>query len=528
MAAPGAHAAPGDVRSALDGGRLGLYDARDFRVAEGACADCGTIPQALWYFRDDVVAVPAEKPSGFARERTAQDDVRGWLHAFPDGDGSRPPLIWIGSPQIVDAGRLPRDVAASPVAGRFGYALAPKIAANLSYFDASSARHFDGRALKMRGRTQDGLFVARTLWPLDYALDFRQPALRPLGSQESLVSLVRADGGGAREPFAARVLWRRDAGAAPGWAGRPVLAFMLNGAQGDDDEAHGGHFAVVTGAFGPSGEWGDWLVDNFYNLDAVSEKGIIASTLPMDAYLADLNSGQAWYRPSYLLVAVLKRERTAALYQQAIGRVYNHFYRHDFLYRHSIANCAGISMQTLRSLGWAIPRQGPTSFAKAAVALPFMAAKDASLASGQQAFDYLAAERTDLYPFAAFDAIGRDLLGRVAAGLQGGSRFERMLAEDLDAVVFLRIPQFPSSRAFGQAPVLSMDDYLARVPADKSEWKIIPVAPRPFPEELRDRGVPADRTLPSVYATWAWGAFIVLAAAAVVCLLRRRWRTARD
>ncbi|MBC8040760.1 MAG: hypothetical protein H7Y06_09475 [Opitutaceae bacterium] len=137
-----------------------------------------------------------------------------------------------------------------------------------------------------------------------------------------------------------------------------VLAFMLNGAQGDDDESYGGHFAVATGQFGAKGEWGDWLVNNFYNLGSVSEKGIIAATLPMDAYMADLNSGQSWYRPSYMLVAVLKAGRAAALYQEAIGRVFHHFYRQDFEYRHAGANCAGLSMDTLRSIGWRLPRLG--------------------------------------------------------------------------------------------------------------------------------------------------------------------------
>ena len=84
---------------------------------------------------------------------------------------------------------------------------------------------------------------------------------------------------------------------------------MVNGAQGDDDEAHGGHFALVTGRTQPDGAIGDWLVNNFYSLDIESEKGILAAPVPLDNYLADLNSGQGWYRPSYMLVAVLARRR---------------------------------------------------------------------------------------------------------------------------------------------------------------------------------------------------------------------------
>jgi hypothetical protein len=92
---------------------------------------------------------------------------------------------------------------------------------------------------------------------------------------------------------------------------------MLNGAQGDDDEAHGGHFALMTGRVGAQGAIDDWLVNNFYTLDSESEKGIIAAVVPLDNYLGDLNSGQAWYRPSYMLVASLKDGRTAEHLQSA-------------------------------------------------------------------------------------------------------------------------------------------------------------------------------------------------------------------
>lgn len=223
--------------------------------------------------------------------------------------------------------------------------------------------------------------------------------------------------------------------------------------------------------------------------------------------MADLNSGQSWYRPSYMLVAVLKQPRAASLYQQAIGRVYNHFYRHDFVYRHATANCAGISIETLRSLGWQIPEQGPTSRLKAAVALPYMAIKDGSLESGYKAFDYLTAEQTDLYPFVAFEAAGHDLLRRVSLG-QANSPFERMLAEDLEALIYVRIPQFPSSRAVGQAPVASIDEYMKRAPEDKAQWKIVPVPPRPFPAELKDPQAPDEGPRPASLAVYAYGGFL--------------------
>ena len=61
-----------------------------------------------------------------------------------------------------------------------------------------------------------------------------------------------------------------------------------------------------------------------------------------------------------------------------------------------------------------------------------------------------------------------------------------MIAADLDALVYLRIPQLPSSRAWGDAPVVSLREYRARLPRDPRQYKIVPVPPRPFPPALRD------------------------------------------
>ena len=510
----GAAAASPDVRGALDGTQLGLYEGKDFRLVDGRCADCPTIPQALWYFRDDMIAIPRQTAAALTPRSKAQDDVREWALKHPSGERSRPPLVWVGSPLVAEGMRLEEGgkTLLAGDGGRMPFSIVPKISTNLSYYDVSSVQHFTNRSMRLRGRMEKDGFVARTIWPEDYALDFNKLAYKPLSADETLSTLVRDESGGARLPLAARVIWQRDPKAAREWAGKPVLAIMLNGAQGDDDEAHGGHFAIVTGIFGQRGEWGEWLVNNFYALDSESEKGIIASILPMDAYMADLNSGQSWYRPSYMLVAVLKQDRVPALYQEAIGRVYNHFYRHAFSYRHASANCAGISMQTLRSLGWKIPEEGPTSRAKALVALPYLTVKDMSLESGRKAYDYLSAEQTDLYPFVAFDAAGRDLLLHATTARAHSTPYERALSEDLEALIYVRIPQFPSSRAFGEAPVASIDEYMKRAPADKSQWKIVPVGARPFPEAMKDPTSPAEGPPPSLYAVYGYGGLLGLCA----------------
>ena len=281
--------------------------------------------------------------------------------------------------------------------------------------------------------------------------------------------------GGAQSAFAAWTVWQKG-GLRPDLAGRTVLAFMVNGAQGDDDEAHGGHFALVTGRVAEDGSLGDWLVNNFYTLDAESEKGIIAAPLPLDNYLGDLNSGQSWYRPTYMLVAVLSDARAAALVQSALGRVYNQFYRHQLVYYHPTDNCASISVDTLRALGWDVPARGPTSRALAWAGFPFVAVKERSVTKAKLAFDYLHTDQTRLLPAAALEEIFASLLAMVRnAGTNGvaGGPLAQMLAQDLEALVFVRLPQFPSSRAFGDAPAVTTWEYRTRVPSDPAQAQIV-------------------------------------------------------
>ncbi len=327
--------------------------------------------------------------------------------------------------------------------------------------------------------------------------------------------------GGAQSPYAAVTLWQRDA-ALVQWAGRPVLALMVNGAQGDDDEAHGGHFALVTGRVQADGAIGDWLVNNYYSLDVESEKGILAAPVPLDNYLADLNSGQGWYRPSYMLVAVLRDERAAVLVQSALNRVYNQFYRHQLDYYHPNQNCASISIDTLRALGWSIPVRGPSSRLLAWLGFPFIALKERSIGKAKLAFDYLRTDQTRLMPAAALEEAFGSLLALGAGRLpEDAGALAHMLAEDLDALAFVRFPQFPSSRAFGDAPAVTTWEYKARVPNDPALAQIVPVPPRPFPAELRDPDLLPHALRPSDYALVVWG---VLSVVGIPFLLWRAWR----
>ncbi|WP_051901424.1 hypothetical protein [Methylotenera sp. L2L1] len=494
---------------ALNGNNLlGLYRTNQFQLNQGACKNCAITPQASWYFEQETIAIPLSNAHSFDPTLSAQDDVKQWVTSQSSATNAMPPLVWLGSPHVA-VGKLSQD-------GKFmqsensktPLSITPKIESNQSYYNQASEQHFAGRNLVMHGTAEQTHFTARSIWPLDYNLDLNQIPYKPLADQETIASLIRDKNGGASAPFSARILYKNPN--LTSLQNKPVLSFVLNGAQGDDDEAHGGHFAVATGRFGAQGEWQDWLVNNFYNLGSVSEKGIIAASLPMDSYQGDLNSGQSWYRPSYMLVAVLKNERSAATYQSAINRVMQHFYRQDFLYRHAGVNCAGINLETLRSLDWNIPKLGATNLPKAFAALPYKALSDMNLESGLKAYDYLSAEQTNLYPFVAFETIGNDLLSRIAKN-QANSAFEKQLAEDLEAIIYVHIPQFPSSRAMGQAPVASLDEYIARTPADMSQWKIIPVGARDFPDALKDKNAPAEPLRPAYYGLIAWFVILMLA-----------------
>ena len=497
-----AHAtsSPAGLKDALKDEYIGLLPGDGFHLRTGKCTDCAVPKQNLWYFENEVIAVPASAATaaGFSKGVDRNSDVAQWAATSDAARLAHPSVTWIGAPSILErATLLPGGQGVRTAAGEeLGFQLVPQLSTNRSYFNSASADYFKGRELRMRGMASvvNGrmTFTARTIWPADFGLDTAGLKIEPLKNALELTDFVRAP---VKDPkgIETRLLWERHPGQARAWTGKPVLGVVLNGAQNDDDESLGGHFAIATGRLGAQGDWSGWAVNNFYNLDSVSEKGIVAATVPMDNYLMDLNSGQQYYRPSYMLVAVLNHARTAAAYQGGVQRVYNHFYRHDFRYRHAAANCAGISVDVFKALGWGIPERGPTAPLKSVAAYAYMAATDASLASGRKIYDYLNEEQTRLLPAVAFDVIGQDLLDIVGSKPQRDlSAYEQQLRDDVEAIVLVRIPQIPSSRMMGSAPVFSFDEFRARVPADQADWKIVPVGERPFPAAFQDAGFTAE------------------------------------
>ncbi|MGP1716701.1 MAG: hypothetical protein ACTS9Y_05935 [Methylophilus sp.] len=464
---------------------LGQYASEQFATVTAPCAQCQGLPQALWYFKGQTIAVPqAGQPvTSFDADKRGADDVTALeVSALPG-------IVWTGSTQQWINTHLSANGKQLRLADGTGaeFEIVPKIPTNLSYWNQASQAFFAQRALSIRGELVGQTIVARTIWPQDFRLDM-QAASQPLQTNESLKQLVQFEQGGAQSLHESRLLWQRTLGVQPALAGKAVLGVLLNGAQGDDDEAHGGHFALATGVVGEDGSYHHWLVNNYYNLATNSEKGIIAGVTPFDKYMADLNSGQAFYRPSYMLVAVFSQPTIPGRIQAASNRVYQHFYRNDFVYDHATNNCAGISVDVLHNLGWKVPQSGGESVLKASAAYWYIAVTERSLTKGRAIYDYLNTEMTRLFPAVAFDAIGNDMLNiaQTASTQTLASPEMQAMANQIEAIYFVRIPQIPASRANGLAPVYSFAQYLQQAPADRSQWKIIPVTPNPLPDHLKN------------------------------------------
>ena len=520
----------GDAANVAAGDHVGPYAASDFGITTGRAA--GIQPAAAWYFADEYIATPRAglAVTSMTPGVRAIDDVARAAreHVAPGW----PAMVWIGSTHLLrDARMTPDGTAVKADGAALRLMLAPKLALNRSYFDASSARFAAARPLTLRGERDGDAFVLRSLWPQDFAVDATlaaAPLPAAASPQLAIRALMRATpDGGAREAFAATLVHRRE-GAPRSFDGKPALVIMVNGAQGDDDEAWGGHFAIGTGVIGAGGAIGDILVDNFYSLDVVSEKGILAAPTPLDRYLGDLNSGQGWYRPSFVAVIVLDDARAAREVQDAFNRMYLQFWRHQLVYQHATMNCAGISVDTLRALGLPIPRRGATSYVEAWLGVPYALAKYRSLAQARMAYEYLTEDVTRLLPAAAFEDTLATLLRLAQDGTrEGDGALARQLATDIVAIELLRIPQWPSSRRFGSWPVVTPGEYFGKIPHDPADVETVPVPPREFPASLRDPDLLRPPARRSDVPLFAWAGVVAIALGYALRLIRRPRRRPR-
>lgn len=453
---------------------IGPYKSSVLETKLGNCEDCIGKAASFYFNKESVVVVK---------------------------DNNDKVFIWNKGQNVLQGKLSPYSKTLATQEKYYVFTPTAKIPTNLSYYNDSSSKFFENKEVIVKGDIEDNKFIAQSIWPTEYSFNSE---LTPSTNKSSIKQLVQNEKLNSFDP---QVLWSKD-NKPVSIKNKPVLGFILNGAQGDDDEAHGGHFAVATGTIDKNGQFNNLLVNNFYGINSFSEKGIIASRVPLDLYQADLNHGQSWYRPSYMLFAVLKNEQLSMQYQKSINHKFSEFYQHHFEYNHALANCSGINLETLRSLGWNIPKQGVESYIKGIGAIPYVTLTD-SFDSAKKGSNYMMSEKTNLYPFVAFDIISQDLLNRIAQGKNLRSDFEKQLADNLEAIIYVKIPQFPSSRAFGSAPIYSFDEYMKRVPENKNDWKIVPVEPNVFPANLKDSKVEGFIMQPYVYAILA-NVFIVL------------------
>ena len=173
------HAAPpAGVHDALEW-PLGLHRGQDFRLANGQCADCPTIPQALFYFRDQVIAVP--RPgltlSGHSTMLRGKDDVRAWAASAEARQLAYPGVVWLGAPQLLPEATFSPDGASLRLPG--GARPASAADAENSHqpvvFRCQFTRFFR-RQIRARAR-QPGAsrrpaatYTARTIWPNDFVI----------------------------------------------------------------------------------------------------------------------------------------------------------------------------------------------------------------------------------------------------------------------------------------------------------------------------------------------------------------------
>ena len=105
---------------------------------------------------------------------------------------------------------------------------------------------------------------------------------------------------------------------------------------------------------------------------------------------------------------------------------------------------------TAHTLGWQVPKHGAEGWLKAIFAFTLCSSYRRWAGKGKAAFDYLIEDQTSLMPAVAFREMGADLL-KLADGKSDGSlsAFEKFLAEDIEEILLVRLPQLPSSRALG-------------------------------------------------------------------------------
>ena len=428
-------------------------------------------PAAAWYFADEWVGV----------DTLRMPSLPFWLAAPEHYSGIK---IQIDKSTLVFADATCRK-----------YTLTAALPSNPTFINDATLQYFSQRLVSIRATIESSnesskapsetpiengecneTLQLRTIWPQDWRL--LDSETQTVAHWRNVIAVGTAN---ASKKFTSYEIWKRQQAEMP----RSFLGLILNGAQGDDDEAHGGHLALVFGDWQKNGDISQWWVANFYNPDVVSEKGILPAITTLDNYLCDLNCGQQQYRPSWLIGCALADELPVERIYASLHETMNALYSHAFVYQHTVNNCTGLTMDALRYAGLNVPMKGPSSRLLAPFLFLYKLVQERNWEAAKSAFQYFNAERTRLLPYVGFKHSIRHIMRILRGKMLPASELEASLLSNTCAVYGMHFPQIPSARPLGREPVSSVFQYQNRVPGKRENWKIIPVPPRPFPDHLR-------------------------------------------
>lgn len=454
----------------------GIYPQNEFRLEHSKCTNCLYEKYINWYFSNEYFYAPSA-----STKAPVVNTSKSGLDDLVENEHTLPAVVWVGAKdKISNASILPKDsvIIDNDLNKQFKYRLPVKMEGVVNFWDSSSDDFFSKRNVRVTGEIQDQFFLTKTFWPIDYKLSIDSPA-EALSNQEFIESFVR-EPVDFKTPYTQTVLWKN---ASSFNAPKYIVAFVLNGGEGNG--RNGGHFSIGTGILEKDGDYSSILINNFYNLSD-NDKGIIAAPTPLDKYLGDVNSGQSFYRSTYITFAVFDSPKVPQQIQSALNRLYVHYYRGDFDYHPALNNCSGISLDVVRALGWNVSANYPDYWWLSYIAYSYALLKNRDIDLAQTAMYFVGEESTRLLPAQVFKHITLDLLSIASNRSVSNTPMVNSIQKDLSSIHLVRIPQFPSARFLGEPPVFSVQEYLkrGRVSADQVNTNVF--KSKPLPESYLD------------------------------------------
>ena len=269
---------PPPPTSASSDDLLGPYPAGDFVISTGRSGKGSAIPQALWYFKDDVIAIPrtGRPVAGFAPGLDGEGRRRSLGGHARAREIDRLSTADLGCSTRRDSRRALERGCLSPRRRRqvVGLRARTEDCAQPVLFQhivgcISQCPHAD----RPRHRRMTAGSSAVRLWPDDFRVDLAAPTRHVAATPRGIRQLVREEPqGGAQSAFAATTLWERTPARALGTTSRCSRSCsMARRATMTRPTAATSRSSPVASV--DDGAMGNWLANNFYTLDSYSEKG---------------------------------------------------------------------------------------------------------------------------------------------------------------------------------------------------------------------------------------------------------------